>query len=139
MSSKYHLSNRVCSIDFVKGIAAILIVCLHCFRLDAIDGLIHIIAKLSVPVFFIITGLPQSFHSFAMTIELGILSLRAMRSNPLIFYFSILPPVLRSIQTCSCAILIIGISDLRSEYARTTFGTTLFFFAHLFNATTLFL
>lgn len=72
MSSKYHLSNRVCSIDFVKGIAAILIVCLHCFRLDAIDGLIHIIAKLSVPVFFIITGyyLPDMMSSGRLSIHI---------------------------------------------------------------------
>ena len=72
MASRTNLSNRVYSIDFVKGIAAILIVCLHCFRLDAIDGLIHLIAKMSVPVFFIITGyyLPDMISSGRLLIHI---------------------------------------------------------------------
>ena len=61
-----------------------------------------------------------------------------MQKTPQLGGYDFLNPVLRSIQTCSLAMDIIGKSDLLSEYARITFGIILFSFAHLSNATTLF-
>lgn len=49
-------TKRYCSIDFIKGIAAISIVCLHCANNDAFDSTIHLIGRMAVPMFFIITG-----------------------------------------------------------------------------------
>ena len=62
-------SNRSFSIDFVKGIAAILIVCLHCANNDAFDSIIHLIGRMAVPMFFIITGyyLPSMIQSKHIT------------------------------------------------------------------------
>ena len=48
--------NRVSSIDFIKGIASLLIVCVHCANEDAFDSVIHLAGRLAVPLFFIITG-----------------------------------------------------------------------------------
>lgn len=62
-------SNRSYSIDFIKGIAAISIVCLHCENNDAIDSIIHIVGRMAVPMFFIITGyyLPSMIKTGHMT------------------------------------------------------------------------
>ena len=54
------------------------------------------------------------------------------------FFFYFLKPVFGSIQTCSFAISIIGMSTMLSEYARTTFGIYFLSVAHLSSATTLF-
>ncbi len=58
-------SNRSSSIDFFKGIAAILIVCLHCTNNDPLDSIIHLVGRMAVPMFFIITGyfLPSMIKS----------------------------------------------------------------------------
>lgn len=58
-------ANRSSSIDFVKGIAAISIVCLHCANNDTFDSIIHLIGRMAVPMFFIITGyyLPSMIKS----------------------------------------------------------------------------
>lgn len=49
-------SSRSYSIDFIKGIAALSIVCLHCANNDAFDSILHLVGRLAVPMFFIITG-----------------------------------------------------------------------------------
>lgn len=49
-------SNRSFSIDFIKGIAALSIVCLHCANNDPFDSILHLVGRLAVPIFFIITG-----------------------------------------------------------------------------------
>lgn len=49
-------SNRSYSIDFIKGIAAIAVVLLHCSNEDIIDSAIHLVGRMAVPMFFIITG-----------------------------------------------------------------------------------
>ena len=48
--------ERTYSLDFVKGIAALLIVCLHCPNTDSIDSFVHVLGRMAVPMFFIITG-----------------------------------------------------------------------------------
>ena len=48
--------NRSYSIDFIKGIAAISIVCLHCANNDPFDSILHLVGRMAVPMFFIITG-----------------------------------------------------------------------------------
>ena len=62
-------SYRSYSIDFIKGIAAISIVFLHCANNDAFDSIIHLIGRMAVPVFFIITGyfLPSMVKSGHLT------------------------------------------------------------------------
>ena len=62
-------SNRFHSIDFVKGIAALSIVCLHCANNDAFDSIIHLVGRMAVPMFFIITGyyLPSMIKSGHIT------------------------------------------------------------------------
>ena len=62
-------SNRSYSIDFIKGLAAISIVCLHCANNDAFDSIIHLIGRMAVPMFFIITGyyLPSMIKSGHIT------------------------------------------------------------------------
>lgn len=59
------LNRRSYSIDFIKGLAAILIVCLHCANEDAFDSVIHLMGRMAVPMFFIITGyyLPSMIKS----------------------------------------------------------------------------
>lgn len=49
-------SNRSCSVDFIKGVAALSIICLHCANNDAFDSIIHLVGRMAVPMFFIITG-----------------------------------------------------------------------------------
>lgn len=58
-------SNRSSSIDFIKGIAAISIVCLHCANNDPLDSIIHLVGRMAVPMFLIITGyyLPSMIKS----------------------------------------------------------------------------
>lgn len=58
-------SNRSSSIDFTKGIAAISIVCLHCANNDPLDSIIHLVGRMAVPMFLIITGyyLPSMIKS----------------------------------------------------------------------------
>lgn len=48
--------HRTYSIDMIKGWAALSIVCLHCTNSDAFDSVIHLIGRMAVPMFFIITG-----------------------------------------------------------------------------------
>ena len=62
-------SNRSYSIDFIKGIAAISIICLHCDNNDAFDSIIHLVGRMAVPMFFIITGyyLPSMIKSGHIT------------------------------------------------------------------------
>ena len=48
--------NRFSSFDLIKGIAALLIVCLHCENSDAFDSILHLMGRMAVPMFFIITG-----------------------------------------------------------------------------------
>lgn len=59
------LNKRSYSIDSIKGLAAILIVCLHCANEDAFDSVIHLMGRMAVPMFFIITGyyLPSMIKS----------------------------------------------------------------------------
>ena len=62
-------SDRSYSIDFIKGIAAISIVFLHCANNDAFDSIIHLIGRMAVPMFFMITGyyLPSMIRSGHIT------------------------------------------------------------------------
>ena len=48
--------KRSVSIDALKGIAALLVVCLHCENSDTLDSVIHIFARMAVPMFYLITG-----------------------------------------------------------------------------------
>ena len=48
--------NRFSSFDLIKGIAALLIVCLHCENSDVFDSILHLMGRMAVPMFFIITG-----------------------------------------------------------------------------------
>jgi len=82
-------SNRSYSIDFIKGIAAISIVCLHCANNDAFDSIIHLIGRMAVPMFFIITGyyLPSMIKSGHITNH--IFKILRLILGGLLFYLSL--------------------------------------------------
>ncbi len=80
-------SNRSYSIDFIKGIAAISVVWLHCANNDAFDSIIHLIGRMAVPMFFIITGyfLPSMIKSGTITNH--IIKITKIAIGALAFYF----------------------------------------------------
>ena len=81
--------KRSYSIDFIKGIAAISIVCLHCENNDAVDSLIHLVGRMAVPMFFIITGyyLPSMIKSGSLGRH--ICKLLRILIGGLLFYLSL--------------------------------------------------
>lgn len=80
-------SNRSYSIDFIKGIAAISVVWLHCANNDPFDSIIHLIGRMAVPMFFIITGyfLPSMIKSGHITNH--IIKITKIAIGALAFYF----------------------------------------------------